>query len=639
MSHQALLFCADEKTSRVVTQVLTELEFAVELCTEPFAAVKKLMAKQFDAIVVDCDNEQNATLLFKSARNSGSNQGSLAVAVVEGQAGVAKAFRIGANLVLTKPINIEQSKGTLRVARGLLKKAEASKPHAPSTTPSAEPSRPATTSQTQGLAAPPPFAKKDVLVAPFAVAKTSNNPSVPAATALSSSFEVEPDPTPQPEPAEAAFLESIPDPLASKPAARAPEIFGTSKESPWQPLSSPVGETKGSTPRLNSETAAHSSAPSAGGTAPAAMNKRPLNAGLSSGPSAGAATAPAKDRERDKETPRPAPKIVKTAGETDAATRQNVRDLEGRVADATRLDASKGEHSPSAPDFSPSAHEAKGSRLPFIAALAVIAIAAAGYLGWSKMHIGAAPPLAQNQPPAAQVEPPPATSPTAGLGQADAQTTPPQSQATLGQPQSQPATNQPQVMPQLNQQPSTESPQTAVSPSGKPAAGKMAAEETLTLVPKTEPAPLLIKKIPEAAATKSSPTSVEQTIAPPPLQAGPGPADQTIAGLVSNTSLPMPKHAPEVLRISQGITEGMLVKKVNPVYPMAAVQMHKQGTVQILANISKNGSITNAKLIKGDSLLAQAALAAVRQWKYKPYFLSGQPVEVQTQISVNFKLP
>src|SRR3954447_22739148 len=124
MGYTALLFCPEEKTARTVTQVLSELEFAVEACTEPFAAVKKLMGQHFDAVVVHCDNEQNATLLFKSARNSTSNQTSLAVAVVEGQAGVAKAFRIGANLVLTKPINVEQSKGTLRVARGLLRKGE-----------------------------------------------------------------------------------------------------------------------------------------------------------------------------------------------------------------------------------------------------------------------------------------------------------------------------------------------------------------------------------------------------------------------------------------------------------------------------------------------------------------------------------
>src|ERR1700720_3196091 len=139
MSYQALLFCPDERTAHVVTQVLTEVEFIVESCNEPFAAVKRLMAKHFDAIVVDCDNEQNATLLFKSARNSGSNQASLAVAVVEGQAGVAKAFRIGANLVLTKPINIEQSKGTLRVARGLLRKGQAAKPVPGSSTPAESP--------------------------------------------------------------------------------------------------------------------------------------------------------------------------------------------------------------------------------------------------------------------------------------------------------------------------------------------------------------------------------------------------------------------------------------------------------------------------------------------------------------------
>ena len=106
MSYKALLFCPDERTAKTVTQVLSELEFLVEACNEPFTAVKKLMAGHFDAVVVDCDNEQNATLLFKSARNSEFNQASLSVAVVEGQSGVAKAFRIGANLVLTKPINV-----------------------------------------------------------------------------------------------------------------------------------------------------------------------------------------------------------------------------------------------------------------------------------------------------------------------------------------------------------------------------------------------------------------------------------------------------------------------------------------------------------------------------------------------------
>src|SRR5215467_15740625 len=131
MSYKSLLFCPDEKAAQVVTQVLSELEFTVEIAFEMFATVKKLTDEHFDALVVDCHNEQDASLLFKAARNSAHNHSSLSVAVVEGQTGVAKAFRIGANLVLTKPINIEQSKSTLRVAKGLLKKMRIEAQHRP----------------------------------------------------------------------------------------------------------------------------------------------------------------------------------------------------------------------------------------------------------------------------------------------------------------------------------------------------------------------------------------------------------------------------------------------------------------------------------------------------------------------------
>ncbi|MGZ4819056.1 MAG: hypothetical protein ACXVZJ_10550, partial [Terriglobales bacterium] len=70
MGYQAVLFCPDEKLARVVGHVFSELDFTVETVHEPFAAVKKFMAQRYDAIVVDCENEPNATLLFKSARNS-----------------------------------------------------------------------------------------------------------------------------------------------------------------------------------------------------------------------------------------------------------------------------------------------------------------------------------------------------------------------------------------------------------------------------------------------------------------------------------------------------------------------------------------------------------------------------------------
>jgi protein TonB len=58
-----------------------------------------------------------------------------------------------------------------------------------------------------------------------------------------------------------------------------------------------------------------------------------------------------------------------------------------------------------------------------------------------------------------------------------------------------------------------------------------------------------------------------------------------------------------------------------------------------MASIAKDGSIRSVKQVSGDAILGRSAIEAVRQWKYKPYFLNGEPVEIQTQITVNFKLP
>jgi protein TonB len=100
-----------------------------------------------------------------------------------------------------------------------------------------------------------------------------------------------------------------------------------------------------------------------------------------------------------------------------------------------------------------------------------------------------------------------------------------------------------------------------------------------------------------------------------------------------------PQQAPQKLKVSQGVSQGLLIKSVDPVYPALARQMRIQGSVELLANIGKDGSITSVKLLTGDSILAQAAINAVKQWKYKPYYLGDQPVAIQTQITMKFKLP
>ena len=84
--------------------------------------------------------------------------------------------------------------------------------------------------------------------------------------------------------------------------------------------------------------------------------------------------------------------------------------------------------------------------------------------------------------------------------------------------------------------------------------------------------------------------------------------------------------------------EGLLIHRVEPAYPPLAKAARIQGTVQLQAIISKNGAIQNLQVLSGHPMLVTAAVEAVRQWRYRPYILNGDPVEVETQITVNFVL-
>jgi protein TonB len=151
---------------------------------------------------------------------------------------------------------------------------------------------------------------------------------------------------------------------------------------------------------------------------------------------------------------------------------------------------------------------------------------------------------------------------------------------------------------------------------------------------KSEPVPLLVKsgKAPsaesKAAADAPAPSMIGMAMpgaaAPPPLVTG-----------ASNTMRPVL----QTLNVSQGVSQGLLYKKVSPSYPSNALRMKIEGTVELLATISKTGDITHIKVVSGDSQLTRAASDAVKQWKYKPYLLNGEPVEIQTQVTVKFKLP
>jgi protein TonB len=117
-----------------------------------------------------------------------------------------------------------------------------------------------------------------------------------------------------------------------------------------------------------------------------------------------------------------------------------------------------------------------------------------------------------------------------------------------------------------------------------------------------------------------------------------GQAGGVLGGIISSSAPPPKVAAPQKLRVSEGVAAGNLLRKIEPQYPQMAKIAHIQGDVILAATISKNGAIENLHQVSGHPILVQAAMEAVKQWKYKPYLLNGEPVEVETTIKVSFKM-
>jgi periplasmic protein TonB len=111
-----------------------------------------------------------------------------------------------------------------------------------------------------------------------------------------------------------------------------------------------------------------------------------------------------------------------------------------------------------------------------------------------------------------------------------------------------------------------------------------------------------------------------------------------MGGVLNSVGNAVPKLAPNRIKVSSGVTQGLITKQVKPEYPPVARRSRIEGTVVLAAVVGKDGKVKDVRVMSGPPMLAQAAERAVRQWQYKPYLLNGQPVEIDTTINVNFKL-
>jgi protein TonB len=119
---------------------------------------------------------------------------------------------------------------------------------------------------------------------------------------------------------------------------------------------------------------------------------------------------------------------------------------------------------------------------------------------------------------------------------------------------------------------------------------------------------------------------------------GTGANNQAVTDVLRSVPKPIMPTIKPPQPVSGGVMEGLLIRKVTPVYPALARAARVQGTVTLAATISREGTIQNLTVTSGHPMLARAAVDAVQQWRYRPYLLNNQPVDVETTVTVNFTL-
>jgi len=332
-------------------------------------------------------------------------------------------------------------------------------------------------------------------------------------------------------------------------------------------------------------------------------------------------------------TPAAAPKS--TSGETHGVSAGSVSGAAAAPALAKEI-SSLGDVLPSLAEETSAApartHASTGSNKTGLIAAIVLLAVAGGYFGWTKFHdsLASIPFLKQSvsqpvKPAAPHV--PASVAPSPSETAIDASSHPSAEVVATPLP----------PVPDKNSVPaetvaSTAKKSTSISVPSSPEA----TSDAVKTIADASDAIVVKAEAPKPVTQKPAPQDVAEPAAPA-LNVASDSSDKAISGLVDKpATIP---SAGQTLKVSQGVSQGLLVKKVPPVYPQQAVQMRIQGAVQMVATISKEGNISDVKLITGDAILARAAMDAVKQWKYKPYYLNGEPVEIQTQVTVNFSLP
>jgi len=539
----ALLLSPDDQAVNAITAVLAEMSVTCERPLDGATAARQLCAQNFDLVLLDCENLPAAQLIFDVCRRGKDGKNPVPIAIVDGHAGLPTAFRLGADLILTKPVALDQARSTIRGAVSRVKKEQ--------------------TASTIQPAQPEIAAAGDM--------KVEADVSVTAASAGR----------------QEANTAAIEFGQSSRAAATAACSQGVS-----------TPEVLAHVTAEHSETGLATAAPQIEN--PAASETTPF---LSE--------------------PEPAPASCSPSDDPVLAELEEMEAKQGSQADSSA--EAPAETKSSAPETSQK-NENRGKSRPLVSAVAALVLVCCGvYAAWitqpefrflaqqqisrvltlagrpSPVQVRVAAPAAAKP----DVPPPPVPSTPA----ADAAQT------------SQPATTQtPEAAATTAAAPPVANAHATTAPAPIPTQAAMPAQN---VAPASAAAPVPIKT---TEASKSAP--VQSTGASPsPDARKPATADAPPA--IAN---------PEVILSSKG-AEKRLIHSVKPAQPASAKVAAENSTVVLKAVIDNDGNVVRAQLVTGNAVLAESAVAAVKQWHYRPYVRDGKTLPFQTIVTLDFSRP
>lgn len=602
----ALLLSPDDQAVSAITAVLEEMSVTCERPLDGVTAAQKLNSHSFDLVLVDCENLPAAKLIFDVCRRGKGGNSAVPIAIVDGRAGLPTAFRLGAELILTKPVAKDQARNTIRNAVGRVKKEEPAR--------TADPINTIQTDAVQADALQVIAGEKNQEFSVEPADQKMAEERALAATAAASS----PQMTSFPDPVSMATL-SAPalTPTALTPTLSAPVAMPEISAAPAAEVGSVLVESKPSVQHKPSDDPVLAELEKAEAESEEKAEGKPE------------AKAEAKAEAKPEPEPEAKPQPIFSSYQESQSKRG-----EGKQGESKK-NQSKQEQS----------KRDQRTRSPLVAVLALLLVCAGFYAAWMYepgFRALAQPQLDRVLALAGVARQPQPTAPTAVKPVAQpTKVLVPASPADSAQSSELPATNPGAAATApsttsggaaapspASTTPASASPVSAVSSSATRATGLASTGSGAAALPAGKSGPTKI----ELAKAGGSQIGVSQNAA------NQNTADSKGAAVARPSDTELPGEKTAIILSSKG-ADKRLMHSVQPTYPAGTRPTEVQGTMVLKAVVDENGNVAGARVIEGNTALAADAINAVKQWRYRPYVRDGKAQPFQTIVLVDFQRP